>query len=281
MADLTDISLTVSIVCYDSTEQELHTVLNTLLISLAELPAAGFQISCKIFFVDNSESHNLELEQFDQFKDLLSSSNTELRVLKGHGNIGYGKGHNLVIKPSSDKYHLILNPDVELESQSLVAGISFLESNPEVAMVSPFATSADGTRQYLCKRFPAISTLAVRGLFPNWLKKYFHRSQSYYEMHDLSDNNPSDEVTLVSGCFMLCRTEVLNSVQGFDENYFMYFEDFDLSLRISQSAKIAFLPAMKIKHFGGNTSAKGIKHIGYFVKSGFRFFNTHGWRFLQ
>lgn len=278
MADLPDISLTVSIVCYDSTEQELHTVLNTLLASLVELLAAGFQLTSKIFLVDNSENHKLELEQFDQFQEQLNSSNAELRVLKGHGNIGFGKGHNLVIKPSTDKYHLILNPDVELDPKSLIAGISYLEKNPTVAIVSPFATSVDGTRQYLCKRYPAISTLAIRGLLPDWLKKRFHRNQSHYEMHDLSDDNVSDEVKLVSGCFMLCRTEVLKAVQGFDENYFMYFEDFDLSLRVSQSAKIAFLPSMKIKHFGGNASRKGLRHIGYFAKSGFRFFNTYGWR---
>ena len=79
---------------------------------------------------------------------------------------------------------------------------------------------------------------------------------------------------------MLCRSENLQAVEGFDENYFMYFEDFDLSLRVGQVAKIAYLPSMKIKHFGGNTGRKGIKHILMFVKSGFRFFNTHGWRLV-
>ena len=185
MAELTDITLTVSIVCYDSTELELHSVLKTLLTSLYELSSSGIQLTTIIFFVDNSEGQGLFLNQFDKFTDKLSSVKAELRILKGHGNIGYGNGHNLVIKPSTDKYHLILNPDVELEPQCLTEGLTFLEKNPEVAIASPFALSASGTRQYLCKRYPAVSTLLVRGLFPKWAKRFFHRSRADYEMHDL------------------------------------------------------------------------------------------------
>jgi len=278
VAELTEITLTVSIVCYDSTEQELHTVLKTLLTSLAALSSSAIQLSSTIYFVDNSESHSLDLQQFDQFKDKLGSVKAELKIVKGHGNIGYGNGHNLAIKPSTDKYHLILNPDVELEPQCLIEGLTFLEKNADVAIASPLALSAGGARQYLCKRYPAVSTLLVRGLFPNWLKVFFYRSMADYEMHDLSEEFSSDTVPIVSGCFMLCRTENLHAVEGFDENYFMYFEDFDLSLRVRQFAKITYLPSMKIKHFGGNAGRKGFKHFLMFVKSGFRFFNTHGWR---
>ena len=124
MAELTEITLTVSIVCYDSTEQELHTVLKTLLTSLAALSSSAIQLSSTIYFVDNSESHSLDLQQFDQFKDKLGSVKAELKIVKGHGNIGYGNGHNLAIKPSTDKYHLILNPDVELEPQCLIEGLT-------------------------------------------------------------------------------------------------------------------------------------------------------------
>ena len=281
MAELTDISLSVSIVCYDSSEQELHGVLKTLLASLAEFSSTGFQLKPKLFFVDNSESHRLDLTQFDQFADQIDSVKAELRLLKGHGNIGFGKGHNLVINSSTDKYHLILNPDVELEPRCLIEGITFLEKNTEVAIASPFAVSADGKRQFLCKRFPAVTTLLVRGLLPNWLKKYFHRSLASYEMRDLSAELTCDTVPLVSGCFMLCRTENLHSVKGFDENYFMYFEDFDLSLRLGLSAKLAYLPSMRIKHFGGHAGRRGLKHFAMFVRSGIRFFNTYGWRLIQ
>jgi GT2 family glycosyltransferase len=80
---------------------------------------------------------------------------------------------------------------------------------------------------------------------------------------------------------MLCRTAALKAVSGFDEGYFLYFEDFDLSLRIAKIGELAYVPAMRIKHAGGHAARKGRAHIGMFVRSAMRFFNTHGWRFFH
>ncbi|MBL4820837.1 MAG: glycosyltransferase [Gammaproteobacteria bacterium] len=281
MPKLKDLSLTVSIVCYDSTDQDLKSTLESLLTSLAQLPAAGYQTTCQICFVDNSVDHKLQLDLFKPFNGLLDSVNAELRILKGHGNVGYGKGHNLIIQPSTDIYHLILNPDVELDRNCLSEGITFLEHNHDVAIVSPYAVTADGHKQHLCKRYPSVSTFVIRGFFPAWIKKYFRKTLSHHEMHDLPEDLPSHAIPLVSGCFMLCRTEKLQLVKGFDENYFMYFEDFDLSLRVGKIGKLAYLPAMKITHHGGHSAGKGLRHILLFTKSAIRFFNTYGWRLIQ
>ena len=80
---------------------------------------------------------------------------------------------------------------------------------------------------------------------------------------------------------MLCRTELLQKVQGFDENYFLYFEDFDLSLRIGKIADIVYLPSMRIVHAGGHAARKGIRHLLMFVKSAWYFYNTYGWRVFK
>ena len=61
----------------------------------------------------------------------------------------------------------------------------------------------------------------------------FHRRLSQYEMHDLSESERTECLMLLSGCFMLLDSEAFKAVDGFDEKYFLYFEDFDLSLRIS------------------------------------------------
>lgn len=285
MTELTDNTLTASIVCYETDSHQLQALIDSLLDSLLYLQSSAIPMTSTIVLVDNSEDSNgkysLALDQFVQFGEKISKSKTELKLIKGQGNVGYGAGHNLSIKASTDAYYLILNPDVVLDRCSLVEGISFLEKNPQVAIVSPSAIDEAGEKQYLCKRYPALSILLVRGLFPNWLKKLFHRSQARYEMHDLSEQSPSDSIPLVSGCYMLCRGDSLRSVGGFDENYFLYFEDFDLSWRIGRKGKLAYLPAMKIVHSGGNTATKGFKHIRMFVKSGFRFFNQFGWRLIQ
>ena len=65
-----------------------------------------------------------------------------------------------------------------------------------------------------------------------------------------------------------------------NESYFLYFEDYDLSLRIGKLGRLAYAPNVRITHCGGNTSSKGLWHIRIFIISGIRFFNKHGWRFF-
>ena len=88
------------------------------------------------------------------------------------------------------------------------------------------------------------------------------------------------QVLLASGCFMLLRTGPLQSVKGFNEKYFLYFEDFDLSLRLRECGQLMFLPSMVITHHGGYAATKGGGHIRLFVRAGFRFFNDHGWKWI-
>jgi GT2 family glycosyltransferase len=79
---------------------------------------------------------------------------------------------------------------------------------------------------------------------------------------------------------MLAPTPALRAVGGFDERYFLYFEDFDLSLRLGEHGRLVFEPAMRIVHHGGYAARKGLRHVRYFLRSGIRFFNDHGWRWI-
>ena len=100
-------------------------------------------------------------------------------------------------------------------------------------------------------------------------------------MRELSESQPSKNIPIISGCFMLCRSDAIARVSGFDPGYFLYFEDFDLSLRVGDSAALAYVPAMRIKHGGGGSARKGLKHINMFVRSAGRFFSKHGWRWFR
>jgi hypothetical protein len=70
----------------------------------------------------------------------------------------------------------------------------------------------------------------------------------------------------------------LRAAGGFDPRYFMYFEDYDLSLRIAAQGTVAYEPAMRIVHHGGEAARKGWRHVGWFVRSAWRFFSRHGWK---
>lgn len=281
MQDSPNISLTISVVCYHSAEEELHALLVSLLASLHTLQSSFNVTATSLYLIDNSESHSLNLGSFDELSAEMESLEVELRLLQGHGNVGYGSAHNLAIRKIDSDYHLILNPDVILESACLSEGITYLENNQSTVVVSPYTENQHGQKQYLCKRYPAVLTFFVRGFLPAPFRKLFKRRLARYEMHDLPETMPAASVPIVSGCFMLCRTDKLKAVGGFDERYFLYFEDFDLSLRMGREGELAYLPEMKIQHSGGHSAKKGMGHVGMFIRSARRFFATHGWRFLR
>lgn len=273
-----NITLSLSIVVYNTPPTELRHCLDSLLVSIRQARQISGLGHSDLYLINNGEQPLPEMRPLEAD---LAGMDCSLRRLQGHGNVGYGRGHNLSISPTNANYHLLMNPDVVLDQNSLAEGISYLEANPAVVILAPYAAGPDDRKQYLCKRYPSVTNFLLRGFFPQAVKQKFSRQLAWYEMHDLAEDRATHGIPIVSGCFMLCRADVLKAVGGFDERYFMYFEDFDLSLRMAGKGELAYLPAMKIKHFGGNSSRKGLRHILMFVRSGIRFFNTWGWRFIQ
>ncbi len=272
--------LSIAVVCFNTPKQQLDTLFHSLAASLDSLHDHDPGIAAVITLVDNSDQPLTELRDVVANSPLGDTNRFTVRLISGHGNIGFARAHNLVIAEMDSDYHLVLNPDVVLNENALVQGIEYLDNHADTVMVSPNATDEQGNKQYLCKRYPTVFLFLLRGFFPNFLKPLFARSLARFEMQDLPEDVPTGKIPIASGCFMLCRSETLSAVNGFDPSYFLYFEDFDLSLRISSRGDIAYLPAMKIVHHGGNSARKGWTHIRMFLRSGIRFFNTHGWRIV-
>ena len=201
-------------------------------------------------------------------------------TLRGHGNIGFGRAHDLAILPSDAPYHLVLNPDVVLEPGALVEGLRHLEAHPGVGLVTPFAVDEEGQRLYLCKRYPSVMVLGLRGFAPGWLRRPFRSVLERYEMRDLAEDQVAGDIPIASGCFMLARGELLRALGGFSSHYFLYFEDFDLSLRLGRRATIAYVPRVRIVHTGGEAARKGWAHRRMFIRSAITFFHRNGWRLL-
>jgi hypothetical protein len=130
----------------------------------------------------------------------------------------------------------------------------------------------------LCKRYPSVLVLGLRGFGPAFLRRWFRRVLDRYEMRDLPDDAPTSPIPIASGCFMLCRRQPLAAIGGFSPEYFLYFEDFDLSLRFAEHAALAYVPTVRIRHAGGDAAGKGWDHRRMFIRSGVTFFRRHGWR---
>ena len=272
------VDLSVSIVVFRPDLEELAETLRSLGVAAERAREAGALGRVGLWLVDNGGAVAAGLE--DTIAATLGRFAPWLRVevLSAHGNVGYGRGHNLAITRAGAGYHLVLNPDVILEPDALLEGIRYLESHSEVGLIAPRVYDTTGGRQYLCKRYPSVMVLALRGFGPASLRRRFGRMLDRYEMRDLPDDAPTSPIPIASGCFMLCRRQPLAAIGGFSPEYFLYFEDFDLSLRFARQAAIAYVPAVRIRHAGGDAAGKGWAHRGMFIRSAFTFFRRHGWR---
>lgn len=194
-------------------------------------------------------------------------------------NRGFGPAHNIALAQTDSDLHLVLNPDVELAADALLAGVDYLERHPAAVLVSPHIENAAGVQQFLCKRYPSVPVLFLRAFAPGWLQARYQSALAHYEARDLqTGEQPVSGVVIASGCCMLLRTAVMRQLGGFDERYFLYFEDFDLSLRLAPLGDRVWLPSMRAVHHGGHAARKGWRHIRWFAVSGWRFFCRFGWR---
>ena len=255
--------LTASLVLYNNDPEMVRQGVTSLLKT---------PLSIQLIVVDNSPSPQLA-SLFESFND------DRLIYLYNQGeNIGFGKGHNLAISKSKESdFHLIMNPDVYFEETVLPDLITYLQHNPTVGLVAPKVLSPNGDTQYLCKRYPSVSVLFVRRFVPAKWQSFFQDSLDHYEMKDTGYNQIM-EVPIISGCFMLFSRPVLQEVGGFDDRFFMYFEDYDLTLRTAQKYKTVFNPTVHIYHYWARGAHKKIRLARIFVQSGFRFFQKHGWK---
>lgn len=201
-----------------------------------------------------------------------------LERLRGHGNVGYGRGNNLALERAESDVHLVMNPDVEVAPDALAAALAALEAHPHVGLAAPRVAGPDGEPQYLCKRYPSVWVLFLRSFAPAAWRRRFAATLDRYEMRDVIGERYVEGIPLASGCFMVGRTALLRRIGGFDPGFFMYFEDYDLTLRASREAAVAYVPEARIVHLGGHSARKGWRHVGWFVRSAWRFFSRHGWK---
>ena len=256
--------LTVSIVLYRPDARLLQATLDALGEACREAA-----LTPELFLIDNGGGAAI-------MASLRWPADWTAHVLTGHGNVGFGCGHNLSLAGAGE-IHLILNPDLEMAPDALRSARDFLRGHPECGLVVPAARWDDGRIQYLCKRRPAVFDLFLRGFAPAWLRRRFAARLARYELQDVIGDAVVWDPPLVSGACMFFRADVLRRVGGFDPRFFLYFEDFDLSLRVARITRIAYVPAVRVVHHGGHAARKGWHHVRLFMQSAARFYGLHGW----
>lgn len=268
--------LSVSLVVYKPNGELLYRTLASFGAAWDALREKRQGARARLYLVDNGGLPNLA-----RYIEALEPRGIVCETLTGHGNVGYGRGHNLAIEQAESRYHLILNPDIDMDREALAQAIGFLDQHEELGLLTPCIVDESYEPQYLSRRYPALLDLFVRGFLPARFRKFFRHRLASYEMRDvINDRDIVWDPPIVSGCFMLFRTEVLKRLSGFDPRYFLYFEDYDLSLRTHDLARVAYVPFVRAVHHGGGAARKGSAHIRMFMASAFKFYNRFGWKWL-
>jgi GT2 family glycosyltransferase len=251
------LSLGVSIVLYRTPVA----VIGGLLEQLLEQGAR------RIYLIDNSPP------EFDAFAGWRPSE--RVIAIRTRRNLGYGRANNLAIGDSVRRhdYHLVCNPDVELGPGTLAGLCALLGTRLDIGLCGPRVVGSDGRQHYLCKRLPTVFDLAIRRFAPG---SWFQKHRAHYEMRDCSYDEPM-EPPFISGCFMFFRSSVLSRLDGFDERYFLYLEDLDLSRRAAVIARNYYAPHLRIVHGHARGAYKSLRLFKYFTVSLIRYFNKWGW----
>jgi len=277
-------SLQVSIVTFRPDLRLLERCFRKLVLAIGAAREDGAVRTVALALIDNSGDRGIAKEAIRLAQGRFTDANVQMTFLHGHANIGYGAAHNLVLHGSGADYHLVLNPDVEVAPDAIAVGVRWLAEHPEIGAVAPETYDGDGEAQeYTCRRYPAVFDLLLRGFAPRFVRAMFGRRLARYEMRDVIDPDPEKDIIDIpsmSGACLLVRRSAIDATGGFDPRFFLYFEDYDWTVRLNRITRTAYVPAMHVRHHGGGAAQKGMRHVLWFVRSGVRFYNKHGWKWF-
>lgn len=191
-------------------------------------------------------------------------------------NLGYGAGHNIALRKAiaqGSKYHLVINSDIDFKPEVIEQLVGYMETNGTVGQIMPAVKYPDGQPQHLAKLLPAPCDLISRRFLPASLTR---RRTERFELHSLPTDRPSS-VPYLSGCFMLLRCSALQTVGLFDEHFFMYPEDIDLTRRIHRKFSTVYYPLVSITHNHTRASYHSLRMLRIHITNMCRYFNKWGW----
>lgn len=221
-----------------------------------------------VLLVDNSEHKG-------GYASLVAEN---VEVLDAPGNVGFGRGHNLVLDRLSalhSNIHLVVNPDIVVKPGCVQAVTDVLRQRKDVALVGPRVVSSDGMLYRSCKLLPTPWNLFARRFVPHRL---YAAADARYELEGF-DYSQALQLHSLSGAFLVFRAETFKALGGFDPRYFMYVEDVDICRRASRLGKVIFLPQAEVVHEHGKGSYRSWRLLREHIRSAVLYFNHFGWFF--
>lgn len=221
--------VTISIVTYNSKDE--------IDILMESLQSNAYFDNMTIYLVDNAS--------IDGTAEYVKDKYPWARVIASKDNLGFGKGHNIIIRNVHSDYHIIVNPDISIPYDSIKKAINYMINTPNVAVMTPFVKNTDGSQQHLPKKNPSMKYL-IGGMFEKKIS-FCEKWRDEYTLKKCIITEPIN-VEFCTGAFMITNTKKLQSVGGFDEKYFLHFEDADLTRELRKVGRAVYNPDIKVIH---------------------------------
>lgn len=251
-------TLTASIVTYCTPPDEVQRAVDALALAC---------VAC-VYIVDNSPT--------DTISSCIKHPHIEVCYIHGHGNVGFGAGHNIAIRQSIAReatYHLVLNSDIEIKQGVIEELTTYMEQYPDVGMTMPKVRYPNGNLQYVACLIPSPLDLIARRFLPNLLtKRRMNRLLLQFTKYEVEMNAP-----YLMGCFLCFRLSALQEVGLFDEQFFMYPEDIDITRRMHEHYRTIYYPHVEIVHHHAAASRHSIKMLRIHITNMIKYFNKWGW----
>ncbi len=261
MSKIQKIKVSIIYVYYKNLEDLLRSIRSVLIQKV--------NFDYEIIVVDNSKEKNVSR---------YIGISKKIKYVKSPRNLGYGGGNNLGFKYALGEYLLILNPDTLLKTSSTLNNLArFLDQNKDAAIVAPFLLDEDGNIS-LSQGTRELTPL--EGIFSlSFINKVFPNnpvSRNYF-MKDIEWRKRKEKVRLdvVPGSAFMIRSTVFNKIGGFDEHFFLYFEESDLCKKVNKIGKIYMIPHAQVVHYGQKSKDISEKLKKIFAKSRFYYFKKH------
>jgi GT2 family glycosyltransferase len=194
-------------------------------------------------------------------------------------NPGYGRAVNRLVAHLGQlpPYIGVLNTDLSWAPGTFEQLLGWLQEHSEVSLAVPQILDEAGSSQSLCKQNPTVLGLFSRRFLPNWLKpSWLKRYDGWYVMAD-QNYQATFDAPYLSGCCMLIRSQAFVSIDGFDERYFLYLEDADLTRCLARQGRCLHLPMGAVTHGWGRGNYLNIGLAFVNIISAWQYFRKWGW----
>jgi GT2 family glycosyltransferase len=238
---MTNPTLSIIILSFNTSKVIIDCLRSILLdkgLHFSDTGDSSSKVSTEIIIIDNASSDTsvADINHFFQQKKISKNS---YKIIQNNKNVGFSKANNQGIKVARGNYVLLLNSDTIILHSAISQTLTWLASNPKASMCTAQLLNPNRTIQASGGFFPNLSNVFTWSIglddlpFFNYLIKPFHPHTPDFYTHSnfyLKDHRQD----WLTGAYILTRRPILDSVNGFDENYFMYGEEYELCYRIRQ-----------------------------------------------